>query len=392
MSVEPPPPSSRRAAAWWVAAACVALAAASVAAERLGYVERLRERLWGRAPRLSAGDFPAGVMAPIDDVVLVPTRPVVLGLVPRGSSAPLLWAAGDAERPGLFRAGYAIDVEVRRFAREEELRKALVRGGENGGVDLAAMPVSSLAMSASVLRDAAPRVVMLQGRSRGHEVLVARGLSSLGQLSGKRVAVEERSASWYLLLWGLSRARLSLRDIEVVPLASAFEAGAALREGRVDVVAGFVGDVEPVAREVGAERLASTADAPHLLATVLVARGDFAARYPDAVRRVLRGALDANAQVLKDRTEAARALGALAPELGDPMDAIAAAPPATLKDNLAFFGIAPEGPVTYAELFQSAAALNQKLFGAPPGPPAEDTADLGHLKYVAGTTPLRAQP
>lgn len=392
MSVEPQPPRRPSARAWWVAGVCVALAASAVLAERLGYVERLRERLWGRAPRLSAGDFPAGVMAPIDDVVMVPTRAVVLGLVPRGSSAPLLWAAGDAERPGLFRAGYAIDVEVRRFAREEDLRRALVRGGENGGVDLAALPVSSLAMSASVLRDAAPRVVLLQGRSRGHEVLVGKGVTSLAQLAGRRVAVEERGAAWYLLLWSLSRAGLSLRDVQVVPLPGAFAAGAALRQGRVDAVAGLLGDVDPAAREVGAERLASTADAPHLLATVLVARGDFAARYPDAVRRVLRGALDANAAVLKDRSEAARVLGTLAPELGDPMEAIAAAPPATLKENLAFFGIAPEGPVTYGELFQSAAALNQKLFGAPPGPPAEDTADLGHLKYVAGAPPPRAQP
>ena len=42
-------------------------------------------------------------------------------------------------------------------------------------------------------------------------------------------------------------------------------------------------------------RVSSTVDAPHLIATVLVARGYFAARYPDAIRRVLRGALDANA-------------------------------------------------------------------------------------------------
>ena len=129
--------------------------------------------------------------------------------------------------------------------------------------------------------------------------------------------------------------------------------------------------------------MASTADAPHLLATVLVTRGDFAARYPDAIRRVIRGVLDANEQVLKDRSDAARVLGTLAPHVGDPMEAIAAAPPATLRENLAFFGIADEAPVTYAELFRSAGALNEKLFGAPPAPHSEDTADLGALQYVA---------
>ena len=326
-------------------------------------------------------------MAPVDDVVRIPTRAMIIGLVPLGSSASLLWAAGDAERVGLFRAGYAIDVKVQRFEREEELRKALIRGGENGGVDLAAMSVSSMAMSASLLHEAAPRVVMLLGRSRGQEVVVGKKLTSLQELVGKRVGVEDRGSAWYLLLWSLSRVGLSLRDVKVVPLDGAFSAGAALKRDDIDAVAGLLGDVDPVGHELGAHQLTSTADAPHLLATVLVARGDFAARYPDAIRRVIRGVLDANGQVLKDRTDGARVLGTLAPQLGDPMEAIDAAPPATLKENLAFFGIADEAPVTYAELFKSAAELNQKLFGAPPAPEPEETAEMGALKYVATPQP-----
>lgn len=377
----------KRIGRWLLVVFLVLLAAASVAASRYGLVDRARDRLYGRAPRLSPGDFPAGVMAPIDDVVRIPTRPMVIGLVPRGSSASLVWAAGDSERVGLFRAGYAIDVKVQRFDREEDLRKALIRGGENGGVDLAALSVSSVAMSASLLHDASPRVVMLLGRSRGQEVVVGKGITRLQELSGKRVGVQERGSAWYLLLWSLSRVGLSLRDVEIVPLEGAYAAGAALKTDDVDAVAGLLGDVDPVAKELGAHQLTSTADAPHLLATVLVTRGDFAARYPDAIRRVIRGVLDANAQVLKDRSEAARVLGTLAPQLGDPMEAIGAAPPSTLKENLAFFGIGDEAPVTYAELFKSATELNQKLFNAPPAPEPEDTADLGALKYVATPQP-----
>lgn len=372
---------------WLLVAFLVLGAVGSVVARQLGWVDRARDRLYGRAPRLSPGDFPAGVMAPVDDVVRIPTRALVIGVVPRGSSASVLWAAGDAERVGLFRAGYAIDVKVERFDREEDLRKALVRGGENGGVDLAALSVSSLAMSASLLRDAAPRVVMLLGRSRGGEVVVGKGLTALQQLSGKRIAVEDRGSAWYLLLWSLSRVGLSLRDVQLVPLESAYAAGAALSRKDIDAVAGLVGDVEPVVAAAGAQRLTSTADAPHLLATVLVARGDFAARYPDAIRRVIRGVLDANEQVLKDSSEAARVLGTLTPQLGDPTQAIEAGPPATLKENLAFFGVTDEAPVTYSELFKSAADLNHKLFGAPPAPEPEDTADLGALKYVAAPRP-----
>jgi ABC-type nitrate/sulfonate/bicarbonate transport system substrate-binding protein len=370
----------------------VGLAAGAVAANRLGYVEKLSDRLHGRAPRLAVGDFPAGVMAPVDDVVKVPTRPVLVGCVPRGSVAPLLYAAGDGDRVGLFRAAYAIDVKVVPFTREEDLRRALLAGGENGGVDLAALAVSSLAMSASLLRDAAPRTLMLLGRSRGHDVIGARaGISSFAELAGKRIGVEERALPWYVLLWAMSRAGLSLRDVQLVPLRSSFEAGAALAAGKVDAVAGFAGDVGPAVKEIGGSIIGTTADAPHLVATVLVARGDFAARYPDGIRRLLRGLLDANAAVSKDVTDAARVLGTVAPQLGDPTEAIRAAPPASLEDNLAFFGLADEAPVTYHELFESAAALNQKLFGAPPAPSAEDTADLGALKYVASSRGPRSR-
>ena len=52
-----------------------------------------------------------------------------------------------------------------------------------------------------------------------------------------------------------------------------------------------------------------------------------------------------------------------------------------------YFRIADEAPVTYSELFTSAEALNRKLFNAPPGPEAEDTVDLGPLKYVAQPSP-----
>jgi ABC-type nitrate/sulfonate/bicarbonate transport system substrate-binding protein len=181
----------------------------------------------------------------------------------------------------------------------------------------------------------------------------------------------------------LSRAGLKTTDVSWVDLPSTLDAGRALREGRADAVVGLWGDVELAARDRGGAVLATTADAPHLVATVLVARGDFAARYPDAVRRVLRGLLDAGQSVLKDPTAGARLLGEVAPYLGDPIEAIRSAPPATLADNRAFFGLSGEAPVTYDELFQSAAALFRKLRQGPQVPPAEDTRDLGALKYVS---------
>jgi ABC-type nitrate/sulfonate/bicarbonate transport system substrate-binding protein len=366
-------------------------------ASRLGYLDRLQARFFPAAQeavRLSPGDFPAGVAAPVADVASVPLRPVLIGFTARGSASALLLATGgsttlDAQGPppgaaqGLLKTAYALEARAVLFARDEELRQALAIGAENGGVDMACLSVDRLASWLPSLRDAAPRTVMLVGRSRGQEALAAVGVSDLASLRGKRIGVYPMSASHYFSLWVLSRMGLRTTDVKWVELPSTLDAGRALREGRVDAAVGLWGDVELAARDRGGAVLATTADAPHLIATVLVARGDFAARYPDAVRRVLRGLLDAGQSVQKDPAPAARMLGDVAPYLGDPIEAIRSAPPATLADNRSFFGLSGEAPVTYDELFQSASALFQKLKRGAPVPPAEDTRDLGALKYVS---------
>ncbi|MCE9667465.1 ABC transporter substrate-binding protein [Myxococcus stipitatus] len=375
---------------------CV-LGAGWVLASRMGYLDKLQARFFPatrEAVRLSPGDFPAGVSAPVADVASVPLRPVLIGFTPRGSAAGLLVAAGGAttlDNPtapagaaqGSLKTAYALDARAVLFGREEELRQALAIGAENGGVDMAMLSVDRLASWAPGLRDAAPRTVLLAGRSRGQEALAAVGVTDLAGLRGKRVGVYPFSSTHYFALWVLARAGLRTSDVRWVDLPSTLDAGRALREGRADAVVGLWGDVELAARDRGGAVLATTADAPHLVATVLVARGDFAARYPDAVRRVLRGMLDAGQSVLKDPTAGARMLGEVAPYLGDPIEAIRSAPPATLADNRAFFGLSGEAPVTYDELYQSAAALFQKLKQGPPVPLAEDTRDLGALKYVS---------
>ncbi len=369
------------------------LVAGWFAASRLGYLETLQQRLQVRPPpslRLSAGDFPAGVSAPVGELASLPLRPTRIGFTPRGSSAALLVATGGAllpeepDRPGdgLLKSAYAFDARAIVYLSEEDVRLALARGGEAGGVDMAAISVDRVAAWAVGLRDAAPRTVLLLGRSQGQEALAAVGLQKMSELAGKRLGVNPRGGAFYFALFLLSRSGLSLADVTLVELKSSLEAGAVLREGRADAVVGLRGDVELAARDRGGQILATSADSPHLLATVLVVRGDFAARYPDAVRRVLRGLLDAGG-TLATSERGARLLGEIAPYLGDPAEAIKSAPAASLQDNLAFFGLSGESPVTYDELYQSAAALFLKMGKTAPPPHAEDTRELGALKYVA---------
>ena len=365
-------------------------------ASQLGLLDRFSRRLFPALEKtgtLSPGDFPAGVTAPGSDIASVPLRPTLVGFTPRGSAAALLLAAGgvgpeSAGRPaGLLRTAYSLDARAVVFAKGAELRKALQDGAERGGVDMAALTVDRVASWIRPLRDAAPRVVLLLARSRGEDVVGAVGVPALPQLKGRRVAVSTASPGQYFALWLLMRAGLGSADVRWVDLASELDAGLALREGRADAVVGLRGDVDAALSDRGGKVLATTADAPHLIATVLVVRGEFAARYPDGVRRIIRGLLDASAATLKDPTPAARLLGEVAPSLGDPREAVAAEPPVTLRENLAFFGIAGQAPVTYDELFQSAAALEARLARAPAAPQAEDTRDVTVLRSLGEGRP-----
>jgi ABC-type amino acid transport substrate-binding protein len=377
-------------------AVLILLGLIGAAAAQLGFLDQLQARFFPRrvAPvRLSPGDFPAGAAAPVGDIASIPLRPTLIGFTPRGSSGALLLATGGAiaqdvppaadRRPGLFRTAYALDAQAIVFGRESELKAALGAGAEHGGVDMAIVSVDWLARWAPELRDASPRTMLLAGRSRGQEALAAVGAQAVADLRGKRIGVHSESSAWYFALWTLSRAGLSPREVTWIDLPSTLDAGRALREGRADAVAGLYGDIELAARDRGGKVLATTADAPHLVASVLVVRGEFAARYPDAVRRIIRGLLDAAAAVNREPFDAARLLGETAPYLGDPTDAIKSAPPTTLPDNLAFFGLSGEAPVTYDELFESAGALLVKMGRLRKAARAEETRDLGALKYVA---------
>ncbi len=366
-----------------------------VAASRGGLLDRASRRLFPALEKigtLSPGDFPAGVTAPGGDIASVPLRPTLVGFNPRGSAAALLLATGgvgaDAQgKAGLLRTGYALDARAVVFARPAELRKALQDGAERGGVDMAALTVDRVASWIHPLRDAAPRVVLLLARSQGADALGAVGVSSLAELKGRRLAVATAGPGQYFALWLLMRAGLGMPDVRWVDLPSALDAGLALREGRADAIVGLRGDVEAATADRGGKVLATTADAPHLVATVLVVRGEFAARYPDGVRRILRGLLEAAAATARDPMPAARLLGEVAPSLGDPREAVHVEPPATLRENLAFFGIAGQAPVTYDELFQSAAALEARLGKSPPPPAAEDTRDLTVLRSLGEARP-----
>jgi hypothetical protein len=367
--------------------AVLLLGTAYAALSRLGYLDKWYSQLFpkNRNMRLTTGDFPAGAAAPVGDIVSVPLRALRIGFAPRGSSAGLLLAVGatpEGRASSIVKSAYALDAMAIPFARDEELRQALILGGDKGGVDMAALSVDQLASWFHSLREASPRTELLLGRSRGQEALAALDAESLEQLRGKRIAVYPHGPAYYFALWALARAGIGMNEVNWLEVRSTLDAGRMLREGRADAAAGLFSDVAMAARDRGGRVLTTTADCPNLVSTVLVSRGDFASHYPTAVRRAARALLDAASAIARDAGPAAQLLGEMAPYLGDPVEAMRSAPPATLEDNLAFFGLAGDSPVTYDELFNSASTLFIRLGKTAVSPPAEYTRDLGPLRSV----------
>src|SRR5690606_22347198 len=93
----------QRGAGRWVTLGLLLVVAAGVLGHWMGWNERLWTRLFPAARpslHLTAGDFPAGVAAPLGDVASIPLRPSRVGFTPRGSSAAILMATSGVVTPG----------------------------------------------------------------------------------------------------------------------------------------------------------------------------------------------------------------------------------------------------------------------------------------------------
>jgi len=341
----------------------------------------LHKRAQPQGPVLYAADFPAGVAAPAHERAVFILRPTYIGTTLRGFAGPLLWAA---EEEGLWSQSFGVEVRIRVFSNSTELSQALAQGGEQGGIDMAVLSMPTLVLTAPRLKAAAPRVLMLMGWSRGQDLLVGtQGLHHPAQLRNKRIAVEMWGPGHHLLLWTLSRAGLSLNEVTLLPLDSALEAALFLDKGTADAAVGLYGELLPWALQNKGEFLDSTAEVPHLVASLLVARGAFAARYPEVALRVLRGVFEMEQNMGRYGKPMLAGLKKKYPELLKPEQLLQEEPLASLQENLAFFGLQGHAAVGYAELYQSTMALATKLYERPPAPRTEESLELTPLKRLA---------
>ena len=205
--------------------------------------------------------------------------------------------------------------------------------------------------------------------SRGGDAIVVRkGLSSVADLAGKKIAVAEATPSHTFLLWMLDMGGLSMMDVTIVKQNSAVDAATAFKSGNVDAAVVWSPDDDGCIQAVaGSSVLINTKKATHIIADgFFIKEKTYQARKPELVKLVqgwLKGAKEIN-EVPASKAAAAKILQenltGVDPEFA--LRAVNNVRLTTYGDNLEFFGLDPNYTgVTGKQLYEKMTTVYGKL-------------------------------
>lgn len=249
-----------------------------------------------------------------------------------------------ASEQSRFSKEYGIDVE---FVVNDDVDASL-NAWKNGDIDIHWYTIDAFPTILPGLKDFDPIVLWQADWSRGGDAIVARrGINSVADLRGRKVAVAELTPSHSFLIWLLDAGGLSTDDIEIVPQASAVDAAAAFKSGQVDAAVVWSPDDEQSVRAVpGSRVLESTRSASNIIADIFFAKREFAEANRDKLQKLYEGWMRGAAEINRSEEARAKAAAILADGLGIPVadaeQAISNVRLVTHGDNLNFFELNTE--------------------------------------------------
>ena len=325
-------------------------------------------------------------------------RPVRVAIVTWGGYAGGI-VANNGFAPNkncTFYKDYGIQVELLVIDDFVQSRESFKTGGDKGGVDIMWSTVDAYALEYSSLQTLKPIAFLQYDWSRGGDAIaVASGINSVLDLKGKKIAVAEATPSHYFALYVLTQGGLSNRDVQWVFTNSAVDAANTFKAGHVDACVSWSPDVYMAANErAGAKILASTKEATNLIADIFVARGDFAASYPQELAAFTAGWLKGVDMANNNPDNAIRLMAGNFIGIGLE-DAKGMWQDVKLPDyweNRSFFEIDGDIPVGYDDIFKTASGLWRKigLISQVAQPYASRTHQF--LKAVETNFPRKAAP
>jgi NitT/TauT family transport system substrate-binding protein len=190
----------------------------------------------------------------------------------------LPWQVAKAQ--GLF-ARNGLDVDLKYFDNYTDSLLAL----ETGALDANSQTLTDTLNSVS--SGAKQTIVLVNDNSTGNDKIIAReGITSVADLKGRTIAVEQGTVDHYLLLLALAQAGLGQNDVELDPL-SKDAAAAAFVAGRVDAVCTSAPFTTKALRRGGSRAIATSAEFPGAIPTHLVVRPSLIKDHPQTVQALV---------------------------------------------------------------------------------------------------------
>jgi NitT/TauT family transport system substrate-binding protein len=185
-----------------------------------------------------------------------------------------------AEEQGLFKKNN-VDVELKYFDSYTDSLNAL----STGAIDGNSQTLNDTLVSVS--GGAKQTIVLVNDNSTGNDKIIARkGIASVADLKGKKVAVEQGTVDHYLLLLALDGAKLTEKDIQLVPMPTA-DAAAAFKGGQVDAVGAFAPFTSTALSREGSQAIATSAEFPGAIPDHLVLKADLVKNRPEVAQALV---------------------------------------------------------------------------------------------------------
>jgi len=203
-----------------------------------------------------------------------------------------------------------------------------------------------------------PKIVFQADWSRGGDAIVVRkGINTVSDLKGKKIAVAFMTPSHTFLINTLEQGDISYDDVEIVEAPNAMDAAAYFKSGNVDAaVVWSPDDADCVEKVKGSKVLTSTKTATHIIADVFIAKEEYIENHKQELAWLFEGWMKGAAEINNSETAHKEAAKILEEGLDQPYDfcydAIKNVRLATYGDNMDFFGIDGDyNGVTGEELF-----------------------------------------
>lgn len=214
-----------------------------------------------------------------------------------------------------------------------------------GKVDVLWTTIDAFPTEVGNLGEHEPQVIFQADWSRGGDaIVVRRGIQTVADLKGKKIAVAPMTPSHTFLLWLLDAGDLEYKDIEIVEAPNAIDAAAYFKAAKVDAAVVWSPDDQDCVKNVkGASILKNTKVASNIIADVFIVKKKFLEENQKELQALVEGWMKGAAEINNSDENKKKAAKILAAgfNLGEDFtyNAINNARLCTYGDNVNFYNL-----------------------------------------------------